>query len=176
MPPSYPDPPPETQYGPISWVYAAKIPGEDNLGFTPPSGSFWTKPAGEAFDHGERPVNLDASNLVWLDARTTPWIDLTDGPSPQVSFLWGDPQDDHPAGALLKLPAGFTGELRTDAAEFRAVVIQGTPALGDQDLEPGSYFASADSASHALSATTTENTLLYIRTNGRFEITASTQP
>lgn len=165
-----------------------------------PSGSFWTQPAGEphitsavgtdtmayieidegpylvmptteAFDHGERPVNLDATNLVWLDARTTHWIDLTDGPGPQVAFLWGNPQDDAPDGALLKLPAGFTGELRSNATQLRAVVIQGTPTLGDQTLETGSYFGSQGPTTHVLSVPTATGTLLYLRTEGgQFEV------
>ncbi|SMP67609.1 protein of unknown function, partial [Neorhodopirellula lusitana] len=86
-----------------------------------PAGSFWTQPAGaphitaarglttayieidkgpylvmpteEAFDRGERPVNVDASNIVWLGPSSTTWIQsaATKAPAkqPQIAFLWG---------------------------------------------------------------------------------------
>lgn len=107
-----------------------------------PTGSYWTQPAGEAhitaargagmafleiqegpylvqppeeaFDRGERPINVDASNIVWLDAATTNWIEsatsaATVNSGPELTFLWGQPQGDQFNGSLVKLPAGFSG-------------------------------------------------------------------
>ncbi len=174
-----------------------------------PSGSFWSQPAGEphitsaigtdtmayieidegpylvmptaeAFDHGERPINVDKSNLVWLDARTINWIDLPSGDlsnaaaGPKVTYLWGNPQNNQPSGFLLKLPVGFNGELRADADQLRAVVIQGHPSHDGQILEPGSYFGSKGVTLHKLTVSDSEEIILYVRTEGGgFSITPS---
>ena len=155
-----------------------------------PTGSFWTQPAGEvhitaakgtdtlayieieegpylvlpaekAFDSGERPVNVDKSNIVWLDASDITWIDQPGMPAsangPKVAFLWGNPQDDQLNGTLVKLPAGFTGKIRNHGSTFHAVVIQGRPkhrVPGETDIktmEPGSYFSSKVESAHHVS-------------------------
>ena len=51
-------------------------PGEKSTAFLEIfSGPYLVKPAPEAFDNGERPVNLEARNVVWLDASDVAWID-----------------------------------------------------------------------------------------------------
>lgn len=177
-------------------------------------GSFWTQPAGEphitvakpgsnatifleiqtgpylvlptdkAFEDRERPINVDASNIVWLDASDLTWVDQSaamDADSPAMAFLWGDPQDDaQPAGTLVKLPGGFAGELRSNGSALRAVVIQGqlTHQLPEQSkvnsMEPGSYFGSQGESVHQVSCKTEQACVVYVRVEeGKFDIVAS---
>ena len=168
-----------------------------------PAGSFWTQPKGEvhitaakgstnmalvdinkgpylvlpteeAFDSGERPVNVDASNIVWVDQPGMP--DSANGA--KVAFLWGKPQDDQLNGTLVKLPAGFSGKINSHGSTFRAVVIHGQPhyQVSETDvktLEPGSYFSSKGESVHQASCQAGEDCIIYVRMEGKFDVTSS---
>ncbi|NEQ98397.1 MAG: DUF4437 domain-containing protein [Cyanothece sp. SIO2G6] len=189
-------------------------PGAANMWL--PAGSFWTQPAGdvhitaadansnlayieiedgpylvlpteEAFDNGERPVNVDESNLVWLDASNITWIDQTGvSPSangPKIAFLWGTPQAGELNGTFVKLPTGFTGTLHSYGSTLRAVVIQGQPShsltsgTNAKTLEPGSYFGSTGETRHQVSCETGEACIIYVRAEGTFDVVpASSSP
>lgn len=174
-----------------------------------PKGSFWTQPAGEAhitsaeeknniayieidegpylvqpqeeaFDNGERPVNVDASNIVWLNASNLHSSDHAKSSNcwskPQIAFLWGNPQEREPYGSMIKLPTDFKGKIRSHGSDFRAVVIEGQPnyiALRGTDtknLEPGSYFSSKGKSTHQLTSDAEAESIIYVRTNGKFDI------
>ena len=155
-----------------------------------PVGSFWTQPAGEAhitaadapvnmayieigggpylvqptddaFDTGERPINVHASNLVWADAPG----------GAEVSNLWEDAEDGS-RGAFVKLPAGFAGELMSGGGGFRGVVIQGViemAASSGRDgttLQPGGYFGSEAAETYRVRPAGQEAGILYVRTTG----------
>jgi hypothetical protein len=162
-----------------------------------PAGSFWTQPQGaehitaakgptnvamveidrgpylvrspkEAFDSGERPINVDASNIVWVDPPGA----TSSASAPKVAYLWGKLQDGESNGTFVKLPAGFTGEIQSHGSTFRAVVIGGQPQYLGEDvkvLEPGSYFGSTGKAVHQVSSSAGE-TIIYVRTNGKYEV------
>ena len=182
------------------------IPSADEMWL--PTGSFWTQPAGEAhvtaadgsnnmayieieegpylvrptekaFDNGERPVNIAASNLVWLGASDITWVNQSGGVSPadepQIAFLWSNPLDDPSQGALVKLPAGFTGKIRSHGSTFRAVVIQGRLQyqVGETEvktLEPGSYFSSQGEVVHQVSSEADTESILCVRREGPLDI------
>lgn len=172
-----------------------------------PAGSFWTQPKGEihitaakesdrlayieiekgpylvlpaekAFDSGERPVNVDRKNIVWLDASDIRWLDPsgrnTPANGPKVAFLWGSRKKGELSGAFLKLPGGFSGRIASRASTFRAVVIKGRPTYalpaGSKVLEPGSTFHSKGKAIHQIAAGTGGETILYVRTDGEFRV------
>ncbi|NNL67070.1 MAG: DUF4437 domain-containing protein [Myxococcales bacterium] len=172
-----------------------------------PTGSFWTQPAGEvhitaaqgksnlayieiaegpylvlpgeqAFDRGERPINVDPSNHVWLDSSDLAWIDRREASDvgPAVAFLWGSPQPGQLNGALVKLPTGFTGTMRSRGSTFRAVAIEGRVQLhapGEADpttLEPGSYFGSKGQSVHRVSCEVEGPCILYVRAEGELEV------
>lgn len=135
-----------------------------------PAGSFWTQPQGEvhvtaargtnnvalveidqgpylvrppkdAFDSGERPVNVDEANIVWVDPPGAP----TGGNGRKLAYLWGSLQDGQSNGTFVKFPAGCTGTIHSHGATFHAVVVKGLlqhrGTHGDT-LAPGSYFGS----------------------------------
>ncbi|SEP66823.1 DUF4437 domain-containing protein [Neolewinella agarilytica] len=163
-----------------------------------PAGSFWTQPAGEphitaangteniayieidhgpylvkpvdeAFDEGERPLNIDQSNIVWVNLS-----EKVKGP--QVSYLWGKPEASEVYGMYLKLPPGFAGKLIHSGSTFHAVVIDGPIDYhlqgeeGTKTLNAGSYFSSAESSAHHLSGNRESATVIYVRTNGTVDV------
>lgn len=172
-----------------------------------PAGSYWTQPAGEvhitaskgfgvafieidkgpylvlpeeqATDNGERPLNVDPSNIIWLDSANTTWI----GPSaseaskgPEIAFLWGTPAEDQFSGTLVKLPAGFDGAIRSEAESLLVVVIEGRPTiqLAEESeidsLTPGSYIAAEEAVSIPIACQAEEACLVYARSKGKFRV------
>ncbi|MGD7654302.1 MAG: DUF4437 domain-containing protein [Verrucomicrobiales bacterium] len=165
-------------------ITAAK--GDDILAYIEiDSGPYLVQPKEGAFDSGERPVNIDPSNIVWLDAdqagHMTPSSAASANPTPQVAFLWGEVKQGRTRGMFAKLPAEFSGTITSSASEFRAVVIAGNPTYTSPDtgksetLEPGSYFSSDPSeteTTHAISSAADSETLLYLRSNRSYQINA----
>ena len=172
-----------------------------------PAGSYWTQPAGEvhitssrgvgvafieidkgpylvlpteeANDNGERPVNVDPSNIVWQDASNTSWVGKpakTNNKGPAIAFLWGIPKDGQFNGTLIKLPAGFRGEILSQADSFQAVVIEGQPQLqrsggGEiKSLTPGSYIASRGAAANRISCNADDGCVIYVRSKGKYKV------
>jgi hypothetical protein len=129
----------------------------------------------KAFDSGSRPIDVHESNIVWTDLPGAPASEI----APRVAFLWGDPQDGQPHGTLLKLPVGFHGELRSDGASIRAVVIQGQTGhqlLGGANackLEPGSYFSSSGDTAHRVWCEGVKECVLYTRTDGPINVASA---
>lgn len=170
-----------------------------------PAGSFWTQPKGEvhitaargasnialveidkgpylvlpveeAFDSGERPINVDASNIVWIDPPGMPVY----ANGPKVAYLWGSPQDGRANGSFVKLPAGFNGQLHSHGSIFRAVVIKGQPQYQVSEtefkaLEPGSYFSSKGTSVHHVSSKAGVESIIYIRTVGKYDVIPAPQ-
>lgn len=133
------------------------------------TGPYLVRPPKEAFDSGERPVNVDASNIVWV---TPPGMAASDD-GPRLAYLWGKLQDGQSNGTFVKLPGDFTGEIRSYGTTFRAVVISGQLQYLEtkpKTLTPGSYFGSKGEALHHVSARAGEECVLYVRTNGRYEL------
>ena len=194
----------------ISGLIHNDDPNAENMWL--PTGSFWTQPAGdvhitsaddsnnlayieidegpylvlpteEAFDNGEKPINVDESNIIWLDASNITWIDRSEMPvsadEPKVAFLWGNPQDGEPNGTLVKLPPGFTGKIRSKGSTLRAVVIQGQPQYQvpnetkGKTLEPGSYFSSKGESVHQISCEAEEECIIYVRVEGKYDVIPS---
>ena len=152
-----------------------------------PAGSFWTQPAGEnhvtaargeinialvetdggpyrvlpvedAYDNGERPVNLRRQNLVWV----------ADSHGLRVSHLWGSLAEGAQRGLFLAFPEGFDGALRTSGSVFRAVVVSGSLVHSGNALAPGSYFSSNGASKHRVRAAQGAPTVIYINTNGDY--------
>jgi len=134
------------------------------------NGPYLVKPTTESFDNGERPINMDASNIVWLDNTQTNWI-VTNNQS-KISFLWKNAANIR--GVLVKLPKNFKGNIHSKGSVFYGVIIDGNVdykmpnANASTNLDAGSYFESTGNSIHQIS--TTEEALIYIRTNDSFKI------
>ncbi len=132
-------------------------------------GPYLVLPAWEAFDAGERPINVHASNIVWVDP---PGV-TSSAYGTKVAYLWGSLQEGQSNGVLIKLPAGFTGKIHSKSSTFRAVVVKGRPHYQGDDLktlEPGSYFDSRGETVHQVASPAGEESVIYVRTDGKYEI------
>ena len=146
-------------------------------------GPYLVEPSKEAFDNGERPVNVDAANIVWLDAADVGWIEPSAGASsaegPEIAFLWGSSQDNLRNGTFLKLPSGFNGMVQGTGPSLRAVVVSGQighrtrSASVTKGLEPGSYFGSTGDAVHQLSCDAKDDCVLYMSAKGKYRVDPS---
>lgn len=170
-----------------------------------PAGSFWTQPKGEIhitaaegsnslayieieegpylvlpedehFDSGERPLNVDRSNIVWLDANELRWVENSATKGTKVAFLWGSPVANELNGTFLSLPSGFSGKLITRDSPFRAVVIKGEAQYRQPDHEgatallPGSFFSSEKESFHTIANASDGDVIIYIRSYGVYKV------
>jgi hypothetical protein len=168
---------------PAGEVHITSARGSSNLIYVEiQEGPYLVRPTEEANDSGERPINLHSDNIVWLNASSSSWIDDPSGKSPsdgpKIAFLWGNPTiDNQPKAALIRLPAGYTGYLKSKGANLRAVVIQGRPKYkvpgktSSTTLEAGSFFSSQGNSVHEISTQPGTESIIYVRTESEFIIT-----
>ena len=148
-----------------SHITSAK--GKENIALVEINkGPYLVKPIKEAFDNGERPININASNIVWLDNQKTNWVDANS--KAEISFLWDDGSS---KGFFIKLPENYNGTIETNGTVLHSVVIQGelsyTLSQNQETklLNVGSSFSSTNKAIHTISNINSE-IILYLRTNG----------
>jgi len=133
-------------------------------------GPYLVKPIEESFDNGEKPVNIDASNVVWLNSEKTNWIDSES--KAELSFLW---EGSGSKVLFTKLPKTFNGTIKSDGNVLHSVVIQGKlnytlPQNQEtKTLDVGGYFSATDEAIHTVSSVDNE-VILYMRINGSIKI------
>lgn len=150
---------------PAGEAHITAVKGSKNVAYVEiDSGPYLVKPIAEAFDNGERPINMDASNVVWLK-------DAEHGV--ERSYLWGSPDSDEMHGLFIKLPPGYDGMFTSHGSTLRAIIVTGSPAYtlpnskDAQVLEPGSSFSSEGRSLHYIAAE--EETVIYVRTDGVVE-------
>ncbi len=158
---------------PAGGVHITAAKGNNNLAYIEiDDGPYLVLPPEKAFSSNDKPINVDPSNIVWIDPPGMP----ASANRPKLAFLWGNPQDDQLYGSLVKLPAGFTGKIRSQGSSFGAVVIEGQPqyqVTNDTDIKtlvPGSYFSSKGESVHQVSSKAGEESIIYVRTNGKFDV------
>ncbi len=143
--------------------------GEENIAYVEiDHGPYLVKPTSEAVESDEQPINVDVSNLVWLDTNETNWI--TSDKNAEISFLWENKKDKGMRGLFVKLANKFKGVIESTGNAFHSVVISGKlnyilPQNSEvKILDPGSYFTSQGDANHVIE--TSKEAVIYIRTNG----------
>ncbi|MEO1517467.1 MAG: DUF4437 domain-containing protein [Bacteroidota bacterium] len=160
---------------PVGQAHITAAKGEENIAYVEiDSGPYLVKPTEEAFDNGERPVNVDKSNILWLDASQTNLIETSPSSEEvQLAFLWRTAQM---AGYFVKLPPGFDGQIVSDGEVFHAIVVTGEPKYAMPNssqiasLDPTSHFSSTGKSIHSVAIDEEEETIIYIRTNGEIRI------
>ncbi|WP_035715754.1 DUF4437 domain-containing protein [Christiangramia echinicola] len=153
-----------------SHITSAK--GEENIALVEiDKGPYLVKSSEEAYDNGERPINIHTSNVVWLNSKESNWLDPNS--EAEISFLW---DDNGSRGLFLKLPESFNGTIKTDGSVLHSVVIQGElnyTLPQDQKikvLNTGSYFGATSKAVHNISNNSENDIILYVRTNGNIRV------
>ncbi|NNC37895.1 MAG: DUF4437 domain-containing protein [Acidimicrobiales bacterium] len=138
-------------------------------------GPYLVQPSDQAYDTGERPINVAANNVVWLDASDVSWVNAsTSDNSVQMAFLWGDTQVGQKNGTFLKLPPQSSVTVKGNTAWLRAVVTKGDLSYhAETDITPlgtGSYFGSKDGGTHTITCRVAEDCVLYISAEGRYDV------
>ena len=162
-----------TQPAGESHITAAKG-GENMIYVEIDSGPYLVKPIEEAYDNGEKPINIDQSNIIWLSYSESNSIEK----NPQnlevkIAFLW---EKEATRGLLIKVPSKYNGQLLSDGNIFQAIVISGKldylmPTSDETKLlHPGSYFSSNGKSTHVIKSDQELETIIYIRTNGKIHI------
>ncbi|WP_305984907.1 DUF4437 domain-containing protein [Roseibium sp. MMSF_3544] len=146
-------------------------------------GPYLVQPKERAFANGEFPVNVEAGNIVWIEAADVSWVDApgagAGADEPKMAFLWGEPAEASKNGTFLKLPSGFEGTITGGDAWLRAVVIRGNAthkapgATEATPLDPGSYFGSDSSTVHEVTCTGTDACIFYMSAIGKYDISRS---
>lgn len=71
---------------PVGESHITSAKGEENIALVEiDKGPYLVKPISEAYDSGERPINIDVSNLVWLNNKKSNWVDPDS--KAEISFL-----------------------------------------------------------------------------------------
>ena len=137
-------------------------------------GPYLVRPVSEAFDSGERPINIEASNIIWLNNETTNWVDSKS--NAEISFLLVSKENDELISLFVKLPKDYKGEIETSGTVLHSVIIKGEinytmPQTKEAKvLNIGSYFGSTDTAIHTIENNSENEIILYIRTNGEIKV------
>jgi len=156
-----------TQSAGESHITAANA--QDNLIYLEiDSGPYLVLPAKKAFDNGERSINVDNKNLVWLDSKDVNWLAQS---KVQIAYLWGSSELAN--GSFIKLPAGFKGTIENDNG-LKAVVVKGKATYQwsnektKTELSPSSFFSSKTKGTHVIEAAT--EVILYINSTSRYSV------
>ena len=134
-------------------------------------GPYLVKPPAQAFDPGEAPVNVDASNVVWVDAPKLAGDETT-----SIAYLWGEPSRGTSSGALIKIASGASATVIGAGESLRVIVAQGTPrhreAAGADAtlLAPGSFIGADGPSAHALVCEGEVDCVFYVRAIGALDL------
>ncbi|GAL10262.1 hypothetical protein JCM19233_1239 [Vibrio astriarenae] len=146
--------------------------GENNLIYLEiDAGPYLVQPSAEAFDNGERPLNLHTNNIVWLGSSDLHDINVE---GVQATYVWGNAAEMN--GSMIKLPSGFDGSINTQAPEFRAVIISGDVEYRSEDakkethLAAGSYIESTGNFTHHIINDSENEVTIYIRTSDKYQV------
>lgn len=144
------------------------------------SGPYLVQPSVEAFDNGERPINIEARNVIWLDGSDLTWIeeDASETGGASIAFLWGKHIDGQRNGTFIRFPAGYVGNIHTGGTEFKAITTKGVVShtvselSEEKTLEPGSYFGSEGDVAHEVECAAEAECQLYVHSLGKYKLTA----
>ncbi len=158
---------------PAGEVHITAAKGSNNVAYIEiERGPYLVHPAKDAFEPPEAPVWMELASMKWVDPPGAP----ASADGPKVAVLPGNPQDDRLSRALVKLPPGFEGAVRSNGSTLHAVVILGrsqhqVPDETDvKTLDPGSYFGSTGEVAHQVSCEAGEDCIIYVRTEGKFDV------
>lgn len=157
---------------PAGGIHITAAKGVKSLAYIEIEDNFTVLPAAKAFVSQENPVNIHASNIVWVTQVDNALNDKT----VKLAYLWQNHENPTLNGQLVKLPKGFNGFINAESATMRVVVIEGHPAYQTNNkqqltsLEPGSYLGLMGNTKQYVECPATEDCVMYIRANGAFSV------
>lgn len=147
-------------------VHITSAKGKNNIAYIEiENGPYLVQPVQNAFDSGERPVNIHSSNLVWIDRGKS-----------QTAHLWGAFKNNQMNGTLVRIPSGVSTRIIGEGSKMRIVVIKGRPKLAVKgelnirQLEPASYVSSDGGKVLRFTSGSGSDTVIYLRTKGKYGI------
>lgn len=159
---------------PAGGIHITAAKGVESLAYIEIEDNFTVLPVAKAFVSRENPVNIHASNIVWVDPRGNESNDKR----VKIAYLWQNHETPALNGQLVKLPKGFGGYLKGTEETMRVVVIEGNLAYRTKDnqglisLEAGSYLGLSGNANPYLECSITDECVVYVRAQGVFRITS----
>lgn len=160
---------------PVGESHITSAKGEENIALVEiDKGPYLVKPISEAYDSGERPINIDVSNLVWLNNKKSNWVDPDS--KAEISFLLDSKDANGLQSLFLKIPQNYKGKIETEGTVLHAVLIKGVlnyimPQNEEvKTLDAGSYFGATDRAIHEIINESSNDLVIYIRTNGEIKV------
>ena len=161
---------------PAGEVHITAARGDENVAYIEiEKGPYLVKPVEDAFEPDEKPAKLGEKDMDWVDAPGQP----ASGDGPKIAALPDNPHDEQLRRALIKLPPGFDGSVRSQGSTLHAVVVRGRPQhevpgeTNGTTLEPGSYCGSEGTGAHHVSCAAGEECVIYVRTLGAFNVIAA---
>lgn len=160
---------------PVGEAHITAAKGEENMAYIEiDEGPYLVNPIEDAFDNGERPINIDATNIVWLESNNINWVDPKSGVS--ISYLWEHKTEVGLKGLFVKLPKNYNGTIETFGNIFYSIVVDGVinytmPETEElKILDEGSCFSSSGNSKHQIANKVNDEVILYFRTNGKIKI------
>lgn len=157
---------------PAGEIHITSAKGKENIALVEiDSGPYLVKQVSEAFDSGGRPINIEASNIIWLSHKKTTWVNSNS--KGEISFL---SENNDLKSLFIKLPKDYKGEIETEGKTLHSVVVKGVlnyimPQNEEAKvLDVGSYFGATDKAMHKITNKSDEEVILYVRTNGAIKV------
>ncbi len=150
-------------------VHITAAKGKTNIAFIEiESAPYLVMPSTKVFDSGERPINVDPSNIVWIDSENS---NLIEGNSLEVAYLWGKPNSNQKNGTFIKLASGMKAKLSSLGKSFKLIVISGKASLNNsmKTLLSGSYFGLKGQSKYRISCKSKSDCLFYINSEGSYK-------
>ena len=153
---------------PAGEIHITSAKGDYNLAYIEiDEGPYLVRPIENSFDNGQRPINIDISNIVWIKQNKT-----TNTSGIELAHLWGRPHTSQKYGILAKLPPTKSIKISSYGSVFHAVIIKGLlDYLSNENnhlkMTPGSYFTIRETQFKKIS--TNEESIIYVHTNGKLE-------
>ena len=129
-------------------------------------GPYLVRPPEKAYLNGEKPMNIDASNIVWLNQSASR---ISNVKGIEIAHLWHDTHT-QTRGLFIKIPAGKTIQLKTTGKTLHGIIIQGNPKHNTVKLSPGYAFSSETHDKQVLQSGKTLESIIYVRSNGQISI------
>jgi len=132
---------------PVGESHITSAKGKSNIALVEiDKGPYLVRPANQAFDSGERPYNIHASNIIWREKDNY-----------KITDLWKNKKE-IVTGSMIK----FDNKIRLDLSQDKLIIVSGKILVSKKSLKPGSLIAVKEQTNVSFSCET-EDCILYLK-------------
>lgn len=132
---------------PVGESHITSAKGKANIALVEiDKGPYLVRPSNKAFDSGERPYNIHASNIIWREKKNY-----------KVTDLWKN-EKGVVTGTMIK----FDNKIKLDLSQDKLVLVLGKILVNKKTLKPGSLIYAKEKASVKISCES-EECILYLK-------------